>query len=166
MQNDKQDLCIYCGSSKECREHVIPVVYTSLSRSYDPSSNWLVPSCKICNELAGSEVFFSIPEKAKYILKRYKSKFKKRLNMPEWTQDELDELDHLMRESVMAGLIAKRVLLEKIGNIKKTTELPTDFNRPHFIELQIEDMIKEYQELLEKNKKEIKRLKRKKKNGK
>lgn len=152
MINEKPDLCIYCGSTNECKEHVIPVAFLGLIRSYNQSNNWIVPSCERCNTLAGSEVFFSIPKKAEYLIKRYRQRHKKEINMPEWSQDEIDELEYKFREMIYAGLTAKRVLINKLDFLKSISKMPDDYLRPDFIEKEIEELIEEQKKIIKQNK--------------
>ena len=55
--------CYYCGFAAEDIEHVIPYAYSA-----DNSLDNLVPSCSICNSIAGSQVFASLQSKKDYIL--------------------------------------------------------------------------------------------------
>lgn len=137
FREENKYVCIYCGASSECRDHVIPVCYLSLGRNYDPAKEWIVPACNSCNHMAGAFIAFSIPEKAKYILKKFKKKYGKFLRQPEWTQEEMDELDYNLRTMVWGGLVAKRLALERQKILEKTCELPTDWERPDFILNQI-----------------------------
>lgn len=142
MKIKNDSICIYCGATAQCREHVIPVSYLSFARTYDQSLVWIVPACNNCNSLAGAYIAFSIPEKAKYILSRFKIKYKKLLKQPEWTQDELNNLDYNLKEMVWGGLVAKRIALERLSILEKTCNLPVDFERPKFIEEQIKEAMK------------------------
>lgn len=135
-------LCMYCGASAECREHVVPVSYLSFARSYNEKLVWLVPACNNCNSLAGPFIAFSIPEKAKYVMSRFKLKYKKILNYPEWTEEEMKSIDYGLKEMVWAGIVAKRVAKERLSVLEKTCNLPVDYQRPTFIEEQIREATK------------------------
>lgn len=130
--------CTYCNDIASVREHVIPASYFGF-RTYDPSKQWVVPSCETCNLLAGSKMFFSIPEKATYILKRYKSKYRKVLALPYWSQDELSDVSYILRSSIEGSLMAKAILQRKISALEGKTNLARDYMRPEWV----------YQEYLE-----------------
>jgi predicted nucleotidyltransferase len=132
-----EEKCTYCGMSKECREHVIPVVWLSMGRSYNSDLCWIVPSCSICNSLAGAKIVFSIPEKAEYIAKRFKIKYKKILNFPEWTEEEIKKMSYSFRKSIWGRMVAKRVATEKLNFLEIVSQYPLDYKRPKFIENQI-----------------------------
>jgi hypothetical protein len=134
LENSK---CTYCGASAECKEHVIPVAYLSIGRSYDPEKCWIVPACNSCNNLAGVFVAFSISEKAKYITKKFKLKYKRILNAPEWTEDEMNEMDYNLKTMIWGGLVAKRMAYERLKQLEITSNFAVDYERPKFIETQI-----------------------------
>src|SRR3990167_913416 len=100
--------CVYCNEDATELEHVIPASYFGF-RSQDKEKQWIVPSCQPCNRLAGSSVFFSIPEKAAHILKKYKIKYKKILGLPYWSEKELKELSYILRSSVKGAIFAKAI---------------------------------------------------------
>jgi len=160
IKNSDEDsdlFCVYCRSIAECRDHVIPVVYMYLTRNYDPSKSWVVPCCNHCNQLAGGSVAFSIPEKAKLIIKKMYKKYGKILRYPSWTQDELNELSYNLRNAVWGGIVAKKTLLEKIKNLEKTASLPPDYRRPQFVEEAIKELIEIMKKQIKKKKKSHKK---------
>jgi len=152
--------CIYCGSDAECREHVIPVSYTSDRRSYDESREWIVPACNTCNGIAGCNVYFTIPEKAEYILKKFKSRYRRILEMPSWTESELAELDYTLREMTFANIVAKRVAFEKKEYLETITDMPYDYKMPKFIKTKYLKWKKDYQKAIKNIKKPRKIKKR------
>ncbi len=137
-------ICTYCGATSECREHVIPVCYLSLSRNYDPRKSWIVPSCNSCNSLAGAFIAFSIPEKARYITTKFKNKYRKFLKQPEWTQEELDELDYKLKTMIWGSMVAKRVASERLKVLETVSTFSPDFKRPDFVENQIKEALSVY----------------------
>lgn len=122
--------CTYCGGESELnREHVIPASYLG-RKTFHRNSQWLVDSCKTCNTRAGTEVFFSIPEKANYIKREYQRKYAKILRLPEWATDELDELSMDLKKLVLAGLSEKRDFLRRIEHLAYIATLNNDYLMP------------------------------------
>lgn len=152
------DCCEYCLSPKECRDHVIPVSYLGDRRIYNRSEYWIVDCCEQCNSLAGNKTFFSIPEKAKFILKRLKRRFSKSLNTPEWREEDLQEMDYALREMIFAHLVAKRVVLEKIKNLEVTIEKDREYLMPEFIKLRIKEWRLEHEKLIRKSRRRRKKI--------
>lgn len=132
------ELCVYCGDEGNEREHVIPADYFG-QRIYDKDKQWVVKSCATCNRLAGVYVAFSIPDKAEYILKRYRQKYKKVINTPEWSEEEMKSVGYGLRQMIFGYLVAKRVLKKKIDYLKLVTEFPQDYLMPDFIKNRIEE---------------------------
>lgn len=129
-----ENKCVYCGSEVEIeREHVIPAVYYTL-RSFDPTQQWIVPACRTCNSLAGSNLYFSIPEKAIYIAKRYKIRFKKIIGIPYWSEEELRGLGYILRKGIEESMMMRLVVLRRIQHIESVTEYTRDYLRPKWVE--------------------------------
>lgn len=152
----KSDLCVYCGSDVNIvREHVIPASYFG-HRSFDDTRQWVVEACAICNTLAGAATFFSIPEKATFILKRYRSKYAKVLRIPSWSPTEIEEMGYKLRVSIEHSLIAKTIIQHRVRHLESVTEYPRDFLRPKWVETEWREW-KETQERLAKWEKARKR---------
>ena len=149
-------ICTYCGTdSSLVREHVIPASYFGV-RSYDRDKQWIVEACDTCNTLAGEKVFFSIPDKARFLEERYKKKYKKILSVPYWTPDELLEMSYMMRQGIEEAMLAKSVLGIRIRYLQNVTNLDVDYLRPDWVS-------EEYEKWLEIIRKEETLTKRKKK---
>ena len=144
--------CTYCGGEGAThREHVIPAIYLGM-RAYDRNTQWIVDACKECNILAGSSLFFSIPEKATFILKKYNSRYKKILNTPFWLEKDLNQLDYKLRKMIEGTILAKGVLSRRLLYLASVSQYPKDYMRPKWVE----EMYKEYL-LLQKKKKRRKK---------
>lgn len=154
-----EDKCVYCGYDKQCREHVIPVTYLGLTRSYDPNSNWIVSSCNKCNQFAGNVVFFSIAEKAEYILKRYRKKYKKILLSEDWEEKEIMELDYNLRDGIRAQIILKELVISKIEHLETVVKKHKEYLMPEFIKNTIIEIQEDYNNLVKNS--ENKRTKKK-----
>ncbi len=145
--------CTYCGAIGEIeREHVIPAVFYMI-RSYDPNQQWIVPACPTCNSLASSKLFFAIPDKANYILKRYRSRFRKYLSMPSWTPDELDEMSRILRTGIEHSIMAKALVQRRIAYLESVTDYAKDYLRPQWVEDEYKKFLREMKQRKRKPKK-------------
>ncbi len=130
--------CTYCGSDSDLqREHVISATYLG-TRSYDEDKQWIVPACRICNLLAGSKVFFSIPDKAEYILSRYRKRYKKILSIPYWDEEELKSMGYLLRASIEGGIMAKAIINQRVRYLEIVTTYAGDYRRPKWVQAEFE----------------------------
>lgn len=107
--------CIYCGDFFQCRDHVIPISYQSVYRNYRPGDT--VACCTECNTIAGDFLAFSVMQKARFLLGKYERKLAN-MRQPEWTKEELRELDHKLREFVKRKCSQAELLRKKIENLK------------------------------------------------
>lgn len=110
-------VCVYCGEIADTKDHFIPRAFVKRVRElgwHDPSTFLLVPACKECNSTAGSEVFALLKDKRNYIHNCYKRRYKKILEMPDWTQSELNELGPTLKSSVLQGINAKKRLKARL----------------------------------------------------
>lgn len=148
--------CIYCGSESEIeREHVIPATFLG-DRTYDDERQWVVRGCKTCNKLAGSAVFFSIPEKASYLVGRYKKNFRKILSIPTWTNEELGEVSEVIRAGIEESLVYRSIVGKRIEYLESVSEFSYDYKRPDWVtELMLE--WRKQQQAEKKRKKEVRK---------
>jgi|DEB0MinimDraft_6_1074348.scaffolds.fasta_scaffold198492_1 hypothetical protein len=103
------DMCYYCGEQQEVTDHVPPLVAATLSLD-----RWLIPSCKECNLILGTQVYYSLSERVEYLRARYPIRYKKLLNTPDWEPEELEEMGYNLRVSIDHHISKKKSILRKI----------------------------------------------------
>lgn len=123
----------YCGNPATCEDHVIP--HSLLSRVDTRRTGYgtdTLPSCTECNSLLGSKVFDSLPDRKAYLAKQLRTRYRKELRAPTWTDSELADLGYNLREhaiAVHAGqarIRARLYTLEDVGERPIPSE-PIDF---------------------------------------
>ena len=108
--------CTYCGSiSSIHRDHVVPVSSTGLPRNY--SLGEIVPACAECNALLGDKMFTSVRSRAEYLLGVYPKRYRKILNTPDWTEEELEDLSYALRHTVEQGIQDREYINQRIDNL-------------------------------------------------
>jgi hypothetical protein len=140
MEQDNLLACAYCGAKSDSKDHVIPCSYLN-TKSYDSNRVWIVNSCRDCNTLAGSETFFTLPDKAKYILEKFTHKYKKTLNTPEWSLKDLDDLSYSLHTMVFSSLVAKRVATHRKKHLEDIAEQGMYYMMPNFIKEKFKEEI-------------------------
>lgn len=90
----EKGLCAYCGEYGSEVEHVVPRV--------SKLPTYTVLACRECNGTAGDRLFASFPEKQSFILAQYKKRYARVLRLPEWTEDEIDEMGYALRKQIEA----------------------------------------------------------------
>ncbi len=121
-------LCIYCNNDFATDlDHTIPYSFYSLdykggrkkASHNDPVP--MVDSCKECNILLSNKLIPEINDRKKYLLNKYKSRYKKLLSTPYWDEDELEELDKDLRNKLIYDFKIKKWVEEKINFLSLTT---------------------------------------------
>lgn len=107
-------ICTYCGEQADCYDHTIPVAYRHNTRNNHENRNHAVPCCTECNTTLGAAPFFTIRERAEYILKKYTYKHRKLINFAEWCDEELEEMSDDFKRSINAAIKMKAVIKDRI----------------------------------------------------
>jgi|CryBogDrversion2_4_1035264.scaffolds.fasta_scaffold54097_1 hypothetical protein len=97
----KGDFCVYCGQHAQSDEHFPP---DSWGRR-----GFLFPCCKECNNFASTKYPTNFVKRVAYVKEKIAKKHKKALDLPVWTQDDLDELEGNLKRSVGLWQKKKRV---------------------------------------------------------
>ena len=105
--------CTYCRRTLDIqRHHVIPCSYLGY-RSYDNLAN-LIPVCGECNNFISDLIFKSDDDLRFHLIKKYKHKYKKALNLPNWSHEELNELSQTFQESIKSLEALKQAINDLI----------------------------------------------------
>lgn len=112
------NICTYCGEPADTMDHLIPVSYQTSERNLSGSARHrsslgpTVPACMECNGVLGNRMFDTLADRAKYVEKSYRRRYKKLLASPKWTVDELLEVGPSLRASIMQDA-GKRLQVEE-----------------------------------------------------
>lgn len=108
MMSYRATPCTYCGMSAQAQDHVISrrmrEVFKNAELAAIVHPPDTVPCCHECNSIAGAKLFLSISQKRRYIKEQLRRRYRKVLDIPTWTQAELDELGYGLRRHVEASI--------------------------------------------------------------
>jgi len=90
--------CVYCGEPSECRDHVIPFSFLSLSDSKRYEIGPQALSCKNCNLILGNRSFDTFDERCKWISNNLGQR--RRKSGPLWERHEINQLKGKLRQYV------------------------------------------------------------------
>lgn len=108
--------CIYCGSTRKIvREHMIPIIYTSISRGYIRGAT--VPACSVCNSLLSSKLM-DYDKRCEYLIESYHKKYAKILKTPKWTEDDIKELGRNLEGRLRKDLALQKEVIKKLEVLK------------------------------------------------
>lgn len=96
--------CFYCGQNAETVDHIPPLSLVETFPSYD---RLLVRSCGICNMLLGGRPFLSLMTRCDYLIQRYQKRWRKDIDMPNWSDSEIDELNGQLKRRIIIGMKRK-----------------------------------------------------------
>lgn len=107
--------CIYCGNTTEMtRDHVIPVSWSGFKRSY--AAGDVVKCCRECNVALSNKPFFCISKRANYLAHHYTRKYRKILNHPVWTDEELEEMSRDFQSTLVCRNNLKSYCMARIAH--------------------------------------------------
>lgn len=102
--------CVYCGEVPIEWDHFLPLKFVHMLAVVEPElahpyRRWmfLVPACKECNVLVGTEVFTSFDVKKTFIKEKIESRYRKILELPDWTEQELIDAGEGLASAVRAS---------------------------------------------------------------
>ena len=108
------EFCIYCGVIADCYDHVPPI-----SAFIKNAPAFKFAACTECNSMLSSNSETNLKKRRDYLFKKYYKKYKKVFNMPDWSIEELNELDSSMRTFVINGLKAKAHITARLLKLKR-----------------------------------------------
>jgi len=102
--------CYYCGRPATCDEHVVPrvLVYMLPPGERPDFGVDTVPACKECNTGLAASVQDSLAARKAAAKQWLCRRYKKLLDMPAWSEDEIAELDDgWLRDYVCRSVVAR-----------------------------------------------------------
>jgi len=123
--------CEYCGQRAWGRDHVIPlaVTFSGKRKKGHRGVGVTVPCCHECNSILGDRPILTVQERAAFLVRAYRKHYQTLLKMPEWTDEELDDLQSSLRASILHALREQAVLKNRIAHLllvsaRQTKERP------------------------------------------
>ena len=110
--------CHYCGAPASTKDHIIPIGYNYNQRPdrHRSKGGETVDCCSECNSLLGAKALFSIQERAHEIAECLERRYKKELNAPIWSEEELEELGPTLQKQIKAKQFLRDEILERTRN--------------------------------------------------
>lgn len=104
--------CIYCGCPATTIDHIPPVADRAQLMHVH---HFEVDACHECNSMLAARTLWTVEERKSWIKQYLKKKYRRLINSPEWTVDELDELGPKLRKGIQVALGKKALVMERIG---------------------------------------------------
>lgn len=112
-----QDRCFYCGEPATDLDHVIPQCMLRVKRRTKGryQGDLVVPACRECNGLLGAALLPTLEDRFYYARVKLADRYRKVIAMPDWEQDELDDLGPGMKADVIRAVNAKKKIEARLG---------------------------------------------------
>jgi hypothetical protein len=110
------DRCVYCHDLAFHRHHFKESVANTGKKRKKPKKKDTVPTCVECNVLIGA----ANPEYQEccYILyDKVAARHKDILSMPNWDEDDMEELSGHLKRKIKASMTYKRMIGERLSNL-------------------------------------------------
>lgn len=114
--------CFYCGETADTIDHVVPISYyypgkrnngLHLTPEYDEEN--LVDCCRECNCLASNKVFDSALKKKEHVQEQLIKKYKKIINMPFWSEEEISQMGYVLKKEIKIQQLARKWILNRVN---------------------------------------------------
>lgn len=124
IREDGLEACYYCGEIADTVDHVVPQsMLQKLSTLEDEDVTALlvrfnrrltVPACFDCNVTLGNSYQDTLAKRKDELKRRLRRRFKKYLDIPEWSDRELGQLGEHLQQRVLAGIYKQQVVLRRL----------------------------------------------------
>ena len=118
----KDTKCIYCGSYGESKDHIPPI---SRADDFPLAERIIVRACIECNSVLGARLLIKIEERAKFLFEKYKVRYRKILGMPDWDEDEIEELQGMLKRKIILAVKRKKNAIRRLANLENLIETLT-----------------------------------------
>lgn len=117
--------CYYCGMPADSIDHVVPQVLLDQWRRLGDLENLqlatgrgrtlTVDCCRQCNCLLSDKYDATLAERKERLKVSLRRRYRKLLEMPEWTPSELEEMGPRLRQYIEAAMAQKAMVRKRIG---------------------------------------------------
>lgn len=111
--------CVYCGDYASTKDHFVPWSFNNApgkrKSQFALAGTELLDSCVECNSMASNNVFDTIEQKREFIQEKIERKYSKILKIPDWSENDLNELSSRLRKNTRLKILAKHWILNRIA---------------------------------------------------
>lgn len=102
--------CWYCGWIATEKDHMFP-------QKFGDGAGGTVPSCKECNHIMSVRHPYDVKARMEYLVEKLVERYQLDKNLPNWTEDELNNLGSSLRAMVEAKTHARKRAYERVLHI-------------------------------------------------
>lgn len=116
-KNTAEYICEYCGMVGETVDHVPPVSIRPTLVMWGLADRYpfvLVRACRECNSVIGDKALWTVEDRKMYVASRLQRRYKRYLEMPDWSTIELDQLATTLRKTIEHELVVRNVTRQRL----------------------------------------------------
>lgn len=113
--------CFYCGDIAVGKDHVFPVMFDPAGRKWEGRDT--VQACKECNSILSHVRPDSVEGRVIHLRDRLVSKYKLDQLLPEWDDDELEELGPALRQRIKGKIHERERAKQRVLHMEMTLKL-------------------------------------------
>lgn len=102
--------CFYCGELATSKDHIYPQLFGD-------GNGDTVNACTECNSTMQAVHEHSIENRVAFLYKRYVKKYQLDKQIPEWDDEELNELGYTLRSAIQSKIMQRQRALERAIHI-------------------------------------------------
>jgi hypothetical protein len=104
--------CFYCGDLADSKDHILP-------QAFGNGAGETVLSCRDCNTRMNAFGPLSIDQRVSRLIESLTKKHQLDRPIPEWDDEELEELGYSLRQRIKAKLHQRQNAIERVIHIRK-----------------------------------------------
>lgn len=103
--------CWYCGELGTSIEHLFP-------QAFGDGKGDTVMACKECNSTVQAFKPMSVSARVKYLFQAYVKRYRLNKFIPEWDDQEIEELRGTLKQRVRAKILARQRAVERVEHLR------------------------------------------------
>lgn len=110
-------MCEYCGLVGDTVDHIPPISIRPALVDLGLAATFpfiIVRACKECNCALGDRALWTVPERRAFIYKWLEHRYRRFLDIPHWTTEELETLDYTLKKRTMQGIAIRDLTLLRL----------------------------------------------------
>lgn len=121
--DNNKNVCMYCTMPADTIDHVPARSVVQMLGDDHFDELFYVDCCRECNTALGDAWLNTIAERATYLVGYYRKRYKSLLNMPKWTQEDIDDLSEgSLKKNIIASSKQKEVLEHRLSRLLDLSE--------------------------------------------
>lgn len=129
--------CFYCGELATTRDHVFPHAARTNGSKRVFAGQETVNACRECNSLMGARNSHYVEDRIQDLISSLMKRYQLDKAIPDWDDDELDELGRGLRQSISSQIHRRQRAIERViyarevwRRVVLAAEVDEELNRP------------------------------------